>query len=212
MMHLLLLEVLPEGCVLVMPVSDTAPPPLGVGFHGVFLDGYHMPNLIVVAHVGMGRFIARQATGKFQVAHRAVAIYDADQILNTIQTACADTVAQDRRTRLVGLNRMIVEELDRAEIKHPEWTSDACHAASILSEECGEATQAAVDFNTSGDRKHLEFLQAETIQTGAMCLRLLLNIDQFRKPIDARTVNGILDDTTLDDAEKLFEIRNLIKG
>lgn len=212
MMNLLLLEVLPEGCLMVMPANDIAPPPLHVGFDGAFLKGYVMPNLICVAYVGMGRFIARQATGKFHLTHMAVACGDAEHTLNTIRTASLDTVLADRRMRLARLTRMMVEELDRAEIKHPEWTSDAVHAAGILSEESGEAMQAAVDFNATGDRDNLVCLETETIQTGAMCLRLLLNLQEFRQPIDARTVSSILNDNLYDDAAKLNLIRQLIQG
>ncbi|QQO90184.1 hypothetical protein pEaSNUABM5_00042 [Erwinia phage pEa_SNUABM_5] len=212
MMNLLLLDVLPEGCVMVMPVSDTSPPPLHVGFDGVFCDGYVMPNLICVAYAGMGRFVARQSTGKFHLTHLAIVCGDAEHTLRTIKKACARQVEKDRRTRIVRLNRMMVEELDRAEIKHPEWTSDAVHAAGILAEESGEAMQAAVDFNATGDRDNLVCLESETIQTGAMCLRLLLNLQEFRQPIDARTVSQILSDSLLDDAAKLKLIQKLIQG
>lgn len=212
MMNLLLLEVLPEGCVMVMPANDIAPPPLHVGFDGVFCDGYVMPNLICVAYVGMGRFIARQSTGKFYLTHMAIPCGDAEHTLNTIKKACARKLEKDRRMRLVRLTRMMVEELDRAELKHPEWTSDAVHAAGILSEESGEAMQAAVDFNATGDRDNLVCLESETIQTGAMCLRLLLNLEEFRQPIDARTVSGILNDANIDDATKLNLIQQLIQG
>lgn len=212
MMNLLLLEVLPEGCLMVMPANDIAPPPLHVGFDGAFLDGYVMSNLICVAYVGMGRFIARQATGKFHLYHRNADCCDAEHTLNTIRTLSLDTVLADRRMRLARLTRMMIEELDRAEIKHPEWTSDAVHAAGILSEESGEAMQAAVDFNATGDRDNLVCLETETIQTGAMCLRLLLNLQEFRQPIDARTVSSILNDNLYDDAAKLNLIRQLIQG
>lgn len=212
MIHYHLLEVLPERCFMLLTVSGTKPPPLGVGFNAGFTNGFSIDNLTVIAYGINGKFIAQQAQGVPALRHLNVPCEDADQILNTMAALSRAESHDDRRLRLARITSEMVYELERAEIKHPEWTSDACHAASILSEECGEATQAAVDFNNTGDRKHLEYLEAETIQTGAMCLRLLLNLDQFRKPIDARTVNGILDDATLDDSEKLFEIRNLIKG
>ena len=212
MIHLLLLEVLPENCVRVMTSSGAEPPSLYVGFPGVFLDGYHMDALMVVSHLEHGQFICRQLTKDFYLTHKSVVCGEPEKTLNTIRIACRDTVNADRRTRLPKLLKMMVEELGRAELKHPEWTSDAVHAAGILAEESGEAMQAAVDFNATGDRDNLVCLETETIQTGAMCLRLLLNLQEFRQPIDARTVSGILGDAALDDATKLKLIQNLIQG
>lgn len=72
-------------------------------------------------------------------------------------------------------------ELIKAEAKHPNWNKDAVYAAGILGEEAGETLQAALDYQQDPeDREDLkEKISEEAIQTGAMCLRLLINADGF---------------------------------
>ena len=72
-------------------------------------------------------------------------------------------------------------ELCKAEIKHPNWNKDAVYAAGILGEEAGETLQAALDYQQDPeDREDLKVkISEEAVQTGAMCLRLLINADGF---------------------------------
>jgi len=70
-------------------------------------------------------------------------------------------------------------ELVNAEIKHPCWSDDAVHAAAILNEEAGELIQAALAYHYgNGDKGHME---SEAVQCGAMALRFLLNLENFRR-------------------------------
>lgn len=69
---------------------------------------------------------------------------------------------------------MIIRELALAEEKHPGWPEDKIHAVGIMIEEAGESMQAAIDCVYSiGDVNHLK---KELAQTGAMCLRALMNL------------------------------------
>lgn len=69
---------------------------------------------------------------------------------------------------------LILEELHRAEEKHPRWPDDVIHAVGILVEEAGEAMQAALDLTyANGDLDHL---RKELAQTGAMAVRALINL------------------------------------
>lgn len=68
----------------------------------------------------------------------------------------------------------IIMELDRAEIKHPHWPEDIIHAVSIMQEESGEAIRAALNHVYQGES--IEDLKKELIQTGAMCVRCLVNM------------------------------------
>lgn len=70
----------------------------------------------------------------------------------------------------------ILAELDRAYRVHPKFPSDPIHQVSIMMEEAGEAVQAANDLGFArGDIKHVK---EELVQTAAMCIRVLLNIDR----------------------------------
>lgn len=69
----------------------------------------------------------------------------------------------------------IREELEKAETKHPDWPCDILHQIAIVNEESGEATRAALQFEYEGGK--LEDVEKELIQTAAMCIRMLKNID-----------------------------------
>jgi NTP pyrophosphatase (non-canonical NTP hydrolase) len=69
----------------------------------------------------------------------------------------------------------IREELEKAETKHPDWPCDILHQIAIVNEESGEATRAALHFEYEGGE--LDDVEAELIQTAAMCVRMLKNIE-----------------------------------
>lgn len=85
-----------------------------------------------------------------------------------------------RQQQVNNLLQEFAQELAVAEAAHPVWSNDAVHAASILTEEAGEVAQAANDFNELGGRDCARAaMRAEAVQTGAMALRFLLNLDGF---------------------------------
>ena len=68
-----------------------------------------------------------------------------------------------------------IEEFEEEERKFPSWPEDIIHAVSIMNEEAGESIQAAIDvFYKNNNTDHLE---NELIQTAAMCLRTLVNLN-----------------------------------
>ena len=67
-----------------------------------------------------------------------------------------------------------IAELSRATIKHPHWPDDKIHAVAIMNEEAGEAIRAVLDHVYAG--KSIDEVKNELIQTGAMCLRCLINM------------------------------------
>lgn len=79
-------------------------------------------------------------------------------------------MTQDQAIRLINL------ELVRAEVLHPVWPKDIVHATAIMVEEAGEAIQAALDLTYDGGS--VEHLMEELVQTGAMCVRALMNIER----------------------------------
>ena len=65
-------------------------------------------------------------------------------------------------------------ELQKAEYKHPDFPDDLIHQLSVMVEEAGEAVQAANQYIYEGGE--FENVKKELIQTGAMCLRCLINL------------------------------------
>lgn len=78
----------------------------------------------------------------------------------------------------------IIDEAIRASKIHPKWPTDVVHAVSILTEESGELMKAAIEYHyNNGD---IEAVREEAIQTGAMALRVLMNIDKYNRPSDEK--------------------------
>lgn len=82
------------------------------------------------------------------------------------------------------ISSKIIDEAIRASLIHPTWPADPIHAASILAEESGELTRAVNEYYYEGG--DLEAARKEAIQTGAMALRFLLNIDKYIRPSDEK--------------------------
>lgn len=70
----------------------------------------------------------------------------------------------------------IINEVNRAELKHPNWPSDNIHAASIVAEEFGEMMREAVKIEMNEPDASVDNLRKEAIQTAATCIRLLKNL------------------------------------
>ncbi len=77
----------------------------------------------------------------------------------------------DRAYNKKYILEQILEELERAENKHPLWPTDVIHAAAIISEESGELMRAALQWNYENGNQ--DELKEEAIQTAAMCIRFL---------------------------------------
>ena len=79
----------------------------------------------------------------------------------------------------------IFAELARAEHIHPIWPGqgrrgDHIAAASIVAEEGGEVLKAANNYAMHG-RGTIAHLRAEAVQTGAMAIRFLLNLESVER-------------------------------
>ncbi len=90
-----------------------------------------------------------------------------------------NTPAKATRTYadLVGL---VFAELYRAEEKFPGFPADPVHAIAIVAEELGELTRAVLRWTYEGGG--LEGgggVGQEAVQTAAMALRFLFNLDRF---------------------------------
>lgn len=74
-----------------------------------------------------------------------------------------------------SLFNIILAELRRAEAKYPAWPADLIHQVAIMQEESGEAIRAALNHVYHGEP--LEDVRGELVQTAAMCLRCLKNLE-----------------------------------
>ncbi|CNI40513.1 hypothetical protein [Yersinia mollaretii] len=88
------------------------------------------------------------------------------------------------RAQYATISSEIIDEVIRASSIHPTWPTDAVHAVSILTEESGELMKAAIEYHyNNGD---IEAVREEAVQTGAMALRVLMNIDKYKRPSDEK--------------------------
>lgn len=72
----------------------------------------------------------------------------------------------------------IMDELEAAQAKHPDWPTDWIHRAAIVAEEAGETLQAAIDYEYLGEAaEDLARIKKELEQTGAMVLRCLMYME-----------------------------------
>jgi NTP pyrophosphatase (non-canonical NTP hydrolase) len=72
----------------------------------------------------------------------------------------------------------VAMELKAAQTKHAGWTKDFIHAAAVVTEECGELVQAAVQFQYEKGRYYN--MHKEAVQTAAMCIRFLINAPEIK--------------------------------
>lgn len=69
----------------------------------------------------------------------------------------------------------IIDELERAKAKFPQWPTDPIHAAAIVAEESGELIRAAVMHTYEGGSE-LD-CQKEAVQTAVTAIRFLEGIE-----------------------------------
>lgn len=70
---------------------------------------------------------------------------------------------------------LIFNECDRAEKLHPVWPKDPVHQMAILSEESGEAMQAALNYHErKGSKKQMI---TEAVHTATVAIRFLKNVE-----------------------------------
>ncbi len=70
---------------------------------------------------------------------------------------------------------MLLSELAKAELKHPHFPRDLIYKTNILSEEAGEAAQAANELCEGIGS--MEAYIKEVKQAGAMALRILITLE-----------------------------------
>lgn len=66
---------------------------------------------------------------------------------------------------------MILDEVKRAETKHPKFAADPVHRAAVVCEEAGELVRASLQYEY--ERGPLSEVLKEAIQTAATCVRIL---------------------------------------
>ena len=72
--------------------------------------------------------------------------------------------------------KLISAEVRLAEIIHPTWPKELLLQTMIMLEEAGEVAKSSVE-NSSGFIDDMENYIDEVVQTAAMCVRILKNLD-----------------------------------
>ena len=71
----------------------------------------------------------------------------------------------------------IREEIANAVTKFPTWPTRLIDAGNVVSEEAGELAKACLQVTYEPHKETLLGVRDEAIQTAAMCVRLLLSIE-----------------------------------
>lgn len=70
----------------------------------------------------------------------------------------------------------VLNEVNRAERKHPKWPDNVAYGILIVGEEYGEAMREAVKIQMNEADANKENLRMELVHTAATCLRMLKNL------------------------------------
>jgi len=84
--------------------------------------------------------------------------------------------AKDLEIRRLNKYLPIEAELNRAKNKHPYFPDDMFKQLAIMQEEAGEVTKSVMHLHYENGT--LENVREELIQTAAMCMRMLENLDK----------------------------------
>ena len=81
-------------------------------------------------------------------------------------------------------------EVSRASELHPNWPIDPIHAMAVLGEEYGELNKALLQY-TYEPHKNVTFddIQEEAVQTAAMAIRFLVNLESYNFKRSPSVVN-----------------------
>lgn len=82
-------------------------------------------------------------------------------------------------SRVLRLMYEVIEEVERASNKFPDYPTDPLHAVVILGEEFGELSKAVLQNTYETHKTNKEEVRSEAIQTAAMALRFLMSLDEF---------------------------------
>ena len=77
----------------------------------------------------------------------------------------------------------VIDELQRAVIKFPQWPTDPLHAMGIVAEEVGELAKEVLQFVYEPHKSSQEAIRKEALQAAAMLLRFIesLPVYEYRR-------------------------------
>lgn len=100
----------------------------------------------------------------------------AEEILEQLKRLDSDAFQETLEIQLTLFG--VIKEYNKAKRAHPETDEfDINKMALVVSEEAGEVSRAVLQYQDEGG--HLESVKEELIQTAAMCLRMLLNLNRY---------------------------------
>lgn len=100
----------------------------------------------------------------------------ADQILDLLRQMNSDAFQETLEIQQTLFD--VIKEYNKAKKGHPETDNfDINKMALVVSEEAGEVSRAVLQYQDEGGSK--EAIRDELVQTAAMCLRMLLNLNKY---------------------------------
>ena len=100
---------------------------------------------------------------------------------------CSDSAFETSEAQRANGNTTVVnsvlDELQRAVIKFPQWPTDPLHAMGIVAEEVGELAKEVLQFVYEPQKSSREAIRKEALQAAAMLLRFLesLHVYEYRR-------------------------------
>lgn len=73
----------------------------------------------------------------------------------------------------------VLDEVDAASAKFPKWPTDVMHAVGIVNEEVGELNKALLQEVYEPHKNKPHDVRMEAVQTAAMSLRFLANMEYY---------------------------------
>ena len=99
-----------------------------------------------------------------------------------------------RDAEILEIFQEITGEIGRATAKFPTWPSDPLHALAVLGEEYGELNKAVLQMTYEPQKTSLKEVQSEALQTAAMAVRFMLNLQNYDYRQSNQLGNDINDD------------------
>ena len=74
----------------------------------------------------------------------------------------------------------VLLKLDEMKVKYPEWPSNPLYAASMIGKEYSQLIADVLCLVLKSDYSKISDVKENAIQTAAVCLRFLLNINSYQ--------------------------------
>jgi len=84
------------------------------------------------------------------------------------------------KLNLSELVTLVLNEVERASLKNPEWPTDPVHAVTMLSEEVEELGESIVETFYEPHKSNKGDVKRRAVQAAAMAIRFLRNLEGYQ--------------------------------